>query len=115
MGKPKKTGQVAKTAGNNTVKYEDPRDAFLSTKSDMVVKETEFTCDRFFVGNGATTETAVIAEDKNGFYITAKSFVNASVLDPYRQYRRDQVTVTKTETGFDIQSDIKGLMFSVEA
>ena len=42
-------------------------------------------------------DTVVIAEDKNGFYVTAKSIAESKLLDPYRLYHR--VNATKNEDG----------------
>lgn len=97
----KKKNSSAKNEGQ--VKYDDPRDAYLSTKKEMVIANTEYKLNMFF--NSAMNDIAVIAEDKNGYYITGKSFIGANVLDPYRQFHRNEITVVKTETGFDIETD----------
>jgi hypothetical protein len=100
----KKKSNSSATANNNgQIKYDDPRDAYFSTKKEMVVATTEFNLNMFY--KTAMNDVAVIAEDKHGYYITGKSFVNASVLDPYRQYHRNTITVNKTDAGFDIEFD----------
>lgn len=100
-------GKKKQTNGNNQdkVTYEDPRDAYLSTKAEMVVAKSSMAMSVFYENN--ENSKAVIAEDKNGFYLTCMSYVNAPVLDPYRQYNRlgknNEVKIIKTDTGFDIE------------
>ena len=77
------------------VKYDDPRDAYLSTKSHMVVAETDIPLKTFFETGGNTK--AVIAEDKNGYYITGKNMIDSNLLDPFRQYHRGKVIITRNE------------------
>ena len=93
-----------------TIKYADPRDAYLSTKSHMVVAKTDLALNSIY--HTFYHEKAVIAEDKNGFYVTGSSYVDALVLDPFRQYERSKVNVVKTETGFDIET-VNGMLYSV--
>ena len=97
----------AKTAANkvvqNKVKYDDPRMAYLSTKSELVLKETDLKLNQIYPP--AMNDTAVICEDQNGLYVTGKSYVDANVLDPYRQpkYKRGLITVTKNDTEYTIE------------
>ena len=82
-------------SGNGEVKYADPRDAFLSTKSNMVVAETNLPLNTFFEIGGKTM--AVIAEDGKGLYLTGKNMIDSNLLDPFRQYHRGKVIITKNE------------------
>jgi hypothetical protein len=107
-------GKKIKAAVNvDKVTYDDPRDAYLSTKSDMVVAKTGYAMD-FFYGNEEQSKM-VIAEDKKGYYLTCTSFIDANALDPYRQYKRygknNSVSITKTEQGFDLE--MNGNIYSV--
>jgi hypothetical protein len=97
------------------VKYADPREAYLSTKKEMVVVENTGLKLSGIFSNSYLNDSAVIAEDQKGFYVTGKSYVGSSVLDPYRSYEetRKQVNVIKTETGFDIEIPAKNMMLSV--
>lgn len=106
-------GKKKQTAVNvDKVKYDDPRDAFLSTKSEMVVCRTGYAMD-FFYGNGEKSK-AIIAEDKHGFYLTCESMLDANYMDPYRHDKRlgkdNDVVITKSESGFDIE--YKGNIYS---
>lgn len=98
---------MAKTKNNvqqeNKVKYDDPRMAYLSTKPELVVKETTIKLNQLY--SNAFSDVAVICEDQKGLYVTGKSYVGSLMLDPYRQYNRNSITVTKTETGFDIETN----------
>lgn len=49
------------------------------------------------VFNTSIKDTVVVAEDKDGLYLTAKSIAESKLLDPYRLYNR--VSVTKNEDG----------------
>lgn len=95
---------------SGTIKYADPRDAYLSTKSPMVVAKTSIALSSVY--HTPYKDTAVIAEDKNGFYVTGTSYVDALVMDPFRQTERKKITVTKTETGFDIET-VNGQLYSI--
>jgi hypothetical protein len=103
-----------KNQNNGQVKYADPREAYLSTKKEMVVVEnTNLKMSSLFTNT--INDSVVIAEDQKGFYATGKSYVGALTLDPYRSYAntRNNVIVTKTDSGFDISSVSNGMMFSV--
>lgn len=105
MAKPKNNKQTNETE----IKYNDPRDAFLSTKKEMVVLETDMPATLFFK-NVSDKDLIVIAEDSKGYYITCKNIVNQPVLDPYRQYKR--ISAIKTETGFNIKNN-NDIVYSV--
>lgn len=99
----------AKTAADkvvqNKVKYDDPRMAYLSTRKELVIKETDLKLNQIYPS--AMNDTAVICEDQNGLYITGKSYVEANVLDPYRhfEYKRNHITITKTDTEYNIECE----------
>jgi len=97
----------AKTAANkevqNKIKYDDPRMAYLSTKKELVLKETELKLNQVYPN--AMNDIAVICEDQNGLYITGKSYVDSLMLDPYRNYNRKSITITKTDTDYNIESN----------
>jgi hypothetical protein len=97
------------------IKYADPREAYLSTKKEMVVVEnTGLKLSSIFTGV-FLSDSAVIAEDQKGFYVTGKSYVGALTLDPYRSYenQRKKVNVVKTESGFDIEATDLGIIHSI--
>ena len=61
-------------------------DSFYGTKPEWVKAELDFRmCDVF---ENASKEKVVVAEDEKGLYITGKSYVGASLMDPYRMYHR---------------------------
>lgn len=97
----------AKTAANKEVqtkiKYDDPRMAYLSTKKELVLKETELKLNQVYPN--AMNDIAVICEDQNGLYVTGKSYVDSLMLDPYRNYNRKSITITKTDTEYNIESN----------
>ena len=107
MGKPKQNGNNVQ---NGQVKYSDPREAYLSTKSAMVLKELDYQLKDFFAD--AMKDKAVLAEDQRGLYITGKSYVDALTLDPYRQYNRNTLKITRNEAGVDIETT-NGMLYSV--
>lgn len=94
--------QIKKESHDASIKYDDPRMAFMSTKTDMVVQETDFTLNDI-LENGDNSK-AVIAEDQNGLYVTAHSLVGSNLLDGYRMYKRDLVKVTKEDDKFVISN-----------
>ena len=106
MAKVKQTNNTQ----NAQVKYSDPREAYLSTKSDMVISELNYQLKDFF--EDALKDKAILAEDQKGYYITGKSYVDALTMDPYRQHERSKYKITKTDIGFDIESPL-GMLISV--
>ena len=61
-------------------------DSFYGTKPEWVKAELDLRmCDVF---KNTSKEKVVVAEDEKGLYITGKSYVGASLLDPYRMYHR---------------------------
>ena len=61
-------------------------DSFYGTKPEWVKAELDLRmCDVF---ENASKEKVVVAEDEKGMYITGKSYVGASLLDPHRMYHR---------------------------
>lgn len=104
MAKPKNNNNNQ----NTQVKYSDPREAYLSTKENMIIKELDYKLKDIF--KTEYNEKAVLAEDQNGFYVTGKSYVNALVLDPFRQYERNKIKITKTESGYDIETNFGSLI-----
>lgn len=58
----------------------------LGTKQDFVVADIGVIKDK----NDVKCE-AVICRDNTGYYVTKKSYVKASILDPYRQYKREEL------------------------
>lgn len=95
---------MAKIKNNNTneIEYADSRDAYFSTKKEMVIKITDLPMSTFYPKD--TIGKAVIAEDKNGYYLTNTTYIDVPLLDPYRQYKRN-LKILKTETGFEIKKD----------
>lgn len=94
---------MAKTAkkevSTGQVKYSDPRMAFTSTKTDMVLKECETLKIRDVFGNDMLGggNAVMVCEDHIGLYLTSKENVGANYLDPYRNYRREQYELTKND------------------
>ena len=97
-GKVSKNAKVTVANSAHQIKRTDPREEYMSTRQELVIADLS---DRFkinFFFNGVdSTEGAVLCEDQNGYYITAKSYVNAPILDGFRQYKRDVLTITKFE------------------
>lgn len=74
---------------------------YLGTKKEDVVAEMEDVyMDQLFPERGSK-EKAVIAKDKNGMYITGKSYVGSGLLDPYKLYCRIEVTERDGEYFFN--------------
>lgn len=97
MAKSKNSNQVTQ----NKVKYDDPRMGYLSTRSELVLKVTDLRLSQIFPE--AMNDTAVICEDQKGLYITGKSYVDANMLDPYRNYKRGSITINKSDTEYNIE------------
>jgi hypothetical protein len=75
-----KKNQIAVNEAKNQVV------SFYGTKSEWVKAELDLRmCDVF---ESSFKEKLVVAEDEKGLYITGKSYVGASLLDPYRLYHR---------------------------
>lgn len=107
MAKVKNQNQVTQ----NKVKYEDPRMGYLSTKNELVLKETTIRLNCIYPD--AMNDVAVICEDQNGLYVTGKSYVNSLALDPYRNYKRNLAKVTKNETEYNIQCGINNFSVTI--
>jgi hypothetical protein len=114
MGKPSKN-QLKSTAANAKdvqVKYDDPRMAYLSTKPELVVKESEnITLGSIINGTISDKSLAVIAEDHLGYYVTCKSMVGANMLDPYRNYYRDKYEIVKDGDNFKVVANGNEFVF----
>ena len=98
MGKPSKN-QLKSTGANKNVqvKYEDPRMSYMSTKKELVVKESNIELGMVFEETACGKSSVVVCEDHLGYYLTSKSYVDAPVLDPYRNYKRDQYQLIHNE------------------
>lgn len=98
MGKPSKN-QLKSMGGvkDAQVKYSDPRMAFLSTKKEMVIKESTIPMNCIFGVVPCASSPVVVCEDQLGYYLTNKNLIDVAILDPYRNYKRDQYTITKNE------------------
>lgn len=99
---------MAKTAKKEVVtgqvKYSDPRMAYMSTKSEMVLKESQTIKIKDIFGEEVLGKNnpIVVCEDQNGLYLTSKENVGVNILDPYRMYRRNQYVITKENEDFVI-------------
>lgn len=96
MGKKKQTN--ASSNPKNTVVN------FYGTKSEWVKAELNVRMCEIFGTDKAFKETAVVAEDEKGLYVTGKSFVGAPLLDPYRMYKRVEPSVETNEAGETVYS-----------
>lgn len=98
MARPSKN-QVKSTGGNKDVqvKYADARMAYMNTKKELVVKESNIEMGQVFVGVAGSKSLIVVCEDHLGYYLTSKSYVDAPLLDPYRNYRRNEYQLTHNE------------------
>ena len=67
----------------------------MGTDSTMVKKVTD-TCITTLMSD-RLRDKIVIAEDKNGLYLTVKSIIDTHLLDGYRMYQRENITVTAGE------------------
>lgn len=70
---------------------------FYGTKKEWVKAELNIRMCDIFGEDKAFKETAVVAEDEQGVYVTGKSYVGAPLLDPYRLYRRIVLEVITDE------------------
>lgn len=104
MSKPKKSGQQPKTAGEKVTKV--GCDAHYGTKSDMFVADVENINMKDLFPN-ALGDKVIIAKDNEGMYLTGKAFVDAPSLDPYRLYRRIEVTEENGQFKFDANKFMK--------
>ena len=93
------------------VKYSDPRMGYMSTRSELVVKESADVKMKDIFGEDILSKNspAVVCEDQNGFYITSKDNVGVPLLDGYRMYRRDgySITLVESEGGEDKEKMFK--------
>lgn len=101
-GKKVSKNQVKSTGNGNKdcqVKYSDPRMAYSSTKAEMVLKESEYLkmSDIFGSNIPSANSPVVVCEDHVGIYLTSKDLINVSVLDPYRNYKREMYQITKVD------------------
>ena len=95
--------KVAKSDGE--IKYSDPRMAYMSSKKELIVKESDTIKMRDIFDASKITDSnsfAVICEDQKGFYVTSKSMIDAPVLDPYRNYKRNEYELVKDEDAFKV-------------
>lgn len=79
-------GKKKQTNANNDSKNKVLN--FYGTKPEWVKAELDLRMCDIFGEDKAFKETAVVAEDEKGLYVTGKSYVGAPLLDPYRQYKR---------------------------
>ena len=63
-----------------------PIETYGTNKEDVVCQMNDVKIKNVF--NVDSNDTVVIAKDKNGFYVTAKSIVGTHLLDPYKMYKR---------------------------
>lgn len=70
---------------------EQPTENLGTRKEDIVAELKDVYMYQLFPEYGSN-EQAVVAKDKNGMYITGKSWVGSGLLDPYKMYRRIVVT-----------------------
>lgn len=75
-----------KIKGSETAKSDVKH--FFGTKAEWVKAELDIPVSKVFGEWEGFKETVVIAEDEQGLYVTGKSYVGASMLDPYRIYKR---------------------------
>ena len=76
MGKKKQNKQTEK----QIIKFN------LSTKSDDIIKELDCCITKYFPNSPKSK--AVVAKDDKGEYITATSYIDTNLLDPYKMYNR---------------------------
>lgn len=93
----KSSGKTTVVEGN--VKYDDPRMAYMSTKKELVIKESESLKMKDIFGEDIICKNApvVLCEDHIGFYVTSKVNVGVPTLDGYRMYRRNEYEIIKNE------------------
>ena len=64
----------------------------MGTSKDSVVKVLDKKIGEIFPNEINSNDIAVIAEDKEGMYVTGQSYVGTGLLDPFKVYRRRVVT-----------------------
>ena len=106
----KSGGKVAIQEG--VVKYSDPRMAYVNTKSELVIKESDKLVMKDIFGENILCKNSpvILCEDQNGYYITSKDLVDALVMDAYRNFKRNIYTIRKEEDNFFITVDSKEYM-----
>lgn len=84
------------------VKYSDPRMAYVNTKSELVIKESDKLVMKDIFGENilCKNEPVILCEDQNGYYLTGKDLIDALVLDVYRNYKRNQYEIRKVEENY---------------
>lgn len=65
--------------------------------SKKLIKKTPYRIATFF--DNDDTHIAVIAEDKDGLYITREDLISSCILDPYKCYHRHKLEVIENSTG----------------
>jgi hypothetical protein len=104
-GKVSKNAKVTVANSAHQIKRTDPREEYLSTKQELVVADLS---DKFkinFFYGVDSNEGAVLCEDQLGYYITSKSYVDAPILDGYRQYKRSELKIEKMEATEGTEAD----------
>jgi hypothetical protein len=88
-----------KSNNDGQVKYSDPRMAYMSTKKEMIIKESETLKMKDIFGEDIICKNApvMLCEDHLGLYITSKANIDVPVLDGYRMYRRNEYKIIKNE------------------
>lgn len=103
MAKAKVSKNQIKSSGKSisegNVKYDDPRMAYMSTKKEMIVKESESLKMKDVFGEDIMCKNApvMLCEDHIGLYITSKVNIDVPTLDGYRMYRRNEYKIIKNE------------------
>ena len=70
---------------------EKPFENLGTHKEDVIAELNDVRMNQVFPDCGFN-DKAVVAKDNNGLYLTGKSYVNSGLLDPYKVYRRIEVT-----------------------
>ena len=97
MAKKVSKNQTAGMSKDTQVKYSDPRMAYMSTKSELVLKESEKLVMKDIFGEDILSKNnpIMLCEDQNGLYLTSKSNVDCPLLDGYRMYQRNKYEILK--------------------
>lgn len=91
------------------VKYSDPRMAYMSTKKELVVKESDNLKMKDIFGEDVLDRNSpvVVCEDHLGYYITSKAMIDVPLLDVHRMYTRKEYDITKEDDVFKINMNGK--------
>lgn len=100
----KKNGKVEVKGNNNGgVKYTEPSMGYMSSKSELVIKETCIKMREIFGEEIlCKNDVVMLCKDYLGLYLTGKNNIDVPLLDGYRMYQRDKYTIEEDGENYKI-------------